>query len=135
MPRPRSHPMRRAAWLTLLVLALIACGDPPLPGVYRTVSESESNLELTLREDGTALLAGVDAELRRGTWEARPPRVSVRFDGRAELLLYQPELSFRDFGCPGSGPGLRAVGAKDDGLLSGAVLWRAEALAAVPDPC
>ena len=114
-------------------------------GYYRSVSESEWNLEVRLRADGTAEVlweawtAGHYDERTntryRGSWVLSGSSVELRYHGLCETLRFDPALSFSEFGAKGAAPGLHGEHSSvSQNLFIGVSLWSVEQLRKLPDP-
>ena len=149
--------------LTLIVLVAPARSDEAVPrcivpsipegkapsrddvvGHYAAVSESEWNLEVWLNADGTAEVLSEGWEAghhdertsvrHRGSWKLSGPFVELRYRGLCETLLFNPSLSFAEFGKDGAAPGLQGRHASvSQNLFIGRRLWRVEHLRRIPE--
>lgn len=148
--RRRRLPATSACVLLVLLtcaILLVACDDrsQDFVGLYRSVSESEWQLDLQLEGDGKAQVvlqyweAGSDdfqSEEYVGSWTVAEDEVTLRYGDSVETLRFDDERSFREFGCPGHGPGLLGTGGTGSRkLFAGTTLWISESLRAIPDPC
>jgi hypothetical protein len=126
---------------SVLVACLSACSVRAecggVPGTYSSESESEWDVRLTLRADGTGDLVREDwiaGKERRTTsrralnWTCDDRTVEVRYDGVVEHLSFSPELSLEVMGFPEAhAPGLIRVGEKPaESLLWGTYFWNME---------
>jgi len=112
-------------------------------GHYAAVAESEWNLEVWLHADGTAEVLSEGWEAghhdertsvrHRGSWKLSGPFVELRYRGLCETLLFDPALSFAEFGKDGAAPGLQGRHSSvSQNLFIGRSLWRVEGLRAIP---
>lgn len=108
-----------------------------MPGAYSSESESEWNVRLTLRPDGTGELVREDwiageekkkSSRKALSWTCDDPTVEIRYDGVVDYLSFSPELSLEVMGFPEAhAPGLIRVGEKpDESLLWGTYFWNME---------
>ena len=113
-------------------------------GHYSDVSESEWSLELLLEPDGTAAIlseAWLTGEYDRrstvrhsGTWSLKAAFVELRYAGRCETLLFNPALSFAEFGPQGAAAGLQGQHSSvSHNLFIGRSLWLTKALRKIPE--
>lgn len=137
----------RRIFTALLIAGAAACSvslsRPDVAGHYQTVTESEWSIDLYLEPDGQARidLSGSTAESmstngksHAGSWMINGDEIVVTYDEREETLIFSKDRPFLEFGCSGSGPGIRGV-SKNDGLLASYSLWNVEALKQIADPC
>lgn len=113
-------------------------------GHYRAVSESEWNLEVWLRPDGTAEVLSESWEAGhhsqratrryRASWSLSGTFVELRYANRCETLRFDPELGFGEFGAAGAAPGLQGRHSSiSNNLFIGRSLWRADRLDGIPE--
>ena len=105
-------------------------------GTCGSVTESECNIELILRENQEAQIVETcrlengtheDAsETTQGTWSIEGDQLTVAYDNQKDVLEYDPELSYRDFGSQGGGPGLKLLEPVGSGsrILGFGHLWK-----------
>lgn len=122
----------------LCLLSLPACrrdSGGSLEGSYSTISESEWNILLTLKEGGPAEI-GVESwapgeyETRNthkteGRWRSSGNAIVLEYDGIIDRLVFDPELSLATIGYKGGAPGLIQKEAFAEGsLLQNYPLWK-----------
>ncbi len=88
-------------------------------GTYGSVTESECNVDLELQDGNKARIVTTcraedgsrrdTSQTTQATWSLEGDRLTVEYESRRDLLEYDPQLSYGDFGQPGSGPGLRLL--------------------------
>lgn len=109
--------------------------DPDVTGTYRSVSESEWQLDLTLTRDGKAVI-------RLETWDAGSPNrsvkttsatwrlekqnvIAVEYDQITDRLKFSNETSLSSIGESGSSVGLTSIPPVPAGSKIGnVILWR-----------
>ena len=113
-------------------------------GHYAAVSESEWDLEVWLNADGTAEVLSEGWEAghhderssvrHRGSWKLSGSFLELSYRGLCETLLFNPALSFAEFGANGAAPGLQGRHASvSQNLFIGRSLWRVEQLRRIPE--
>jgi hypothetical protein len=120
--RCRCHALR--LWILGSFAIVTGCGnerthaDPgTVSGTYVSVSESQCNVELALRVDGSAVVSNT-CRLEDGThrdsvvaaaatWKVTDGVVRVEYEGASHLLDFDAALSYGDFGGTGAGAGLK----------------------------
>jgi hypothetical protein len=122
----------------LCLLTFPACRREPgsFPvGSYRTVSESEWDIILTLKNGGTADIrveSWAPGEYKNrsshktgGRWRLEGNTVILEYDGISDRLVFEAELSLAAIGREGGAPGLiqKEAFAKDS-ILRNYPLWR-----------
>jgi hypothetical protein len=106
-----------------------------LEGSYRTISESEWNIVLTLKREGVAEIieeswAPGEYESRsayktEGRWRAEGDIVILEYDGITDRLLFDPQLSLAPIGYRGGAPGLRQGATfAEESILRDHPLWK-----------
>jgi hypothetical protein len=123
---------------TIVVTCLAACElraeCKGVPGTYSSESESEWDVRLTLRPDGTGEVLREDwvaGESRRNasrkslSWTCDDPAIQIRYDGVVDHLSFRSDLSLEVMGFPkAQAPGLTRVGEKSaKSLLWGMHFW------------
>ena len=88
-------------------------------GTYGSVTESECNLDLELQDGNKARIVTTcraeggsrrdTSQTTKATWSLEGDRLTVEYESQRDLLEYDPQLSYGDFGQSGSGPGLRLL--------------------------
>jgi hypothetical protein len=124
--------------LTVTMLLAGSCGksrQPALEGSYGSVSESEWNVTLTLKNDGVAEIIMEtwkvgeyerrDAEKTTGRWSAKGNLVTVEYNGITDTLVYDDKLSLAELGYKSGAPGLKQIRAADENSIIGYYsLWK-----------
>ena len=129
--------------IAVFIFTLSGCDNASVGpvGHYRSVSESEWTIDLYLESDGSALVVhqawlpgreDLTTDEYSGSWSIAGTEITLSYDGNVDTLRYSEDRSFREFGCPGDGPGVEVVGDVTGFRLS---LWTVESLSAIPDPC
>ena len=122
--------------LIAAVAVALGCASADLRGTYQSVSESEWNLTVELKDNNAALiiienwLPG-EYESRQidttvGQWQMRDDAVLLSYDNVVDTLTFDQNLSRQELGEEGGSPGLeqRTKFDPEKSLIRRIKLWR-----------
>ena len=103
----------------ILLLWVSICYADSVVGTYRTVSESEWQIYLTLNNDGSAeiilknWLPGEfkkrDVKVTKATWKESDGTILLMYEGVVDTFKYTDNYSLEELGLTGGAPGLEQL--------------------------
>ncbi len=140
MKSKKSYLSRPALLVVLFIWAFFSTScvkttQASLEGSYASVSESEWNVILTLKEGGAAEIIMStwapgeyekrESEKTTGHWSAKGNIITLEYKGVTETFVYDEKLSLAELGFKGGAPGLKQIRAADEKAIIGYYsLWK-----------
>lgn len=131
-------------WIILLITPAFLLANTALLGTYTTVSESEWDLIIEIKENNELVITHEawkpgNYEKRvikkyYGTWILENDIIIVKYNGKIEKMKYFDKLTLKSLGRKDAIPGIKGDFLKNKGLLRGHFFWELNSFKALKWP-